>query len=125
MDKENANPGVFRRKGEGNASEKGGVANWTSGGKKHVGLEERSGDGDMRKRTLSDFMEEKDAEHERERIREATISGKKQCGLATSSSTQHAKWDMDYSFSPSSWSVRVFSNLALTAIWLWEMEKKH
>ena len=90
-----------------------------------MGLEERNGDGDMRKRTLSDFMEEKDAEHERERIREATISGKKQCRPATSSSTQHAKSDMDYSFSPSSWSVRVFSNLALTAIWLWEMEKKH
>jgi hypothetical protein len=74
---EDVGPGAFRQKGEkgdANSNSKWGRTRE----RERVGLGERGANapGNMRKRTLSDFMEEKDAERERERLRDA-VTGKK------------------------------------------------
>ena len=78
LDKENVNPGAFRRKG-GKGDDGGGNSNAKASGgggtRERVGLSETTANsnvdgGNRRKRTLSDFMEEKEAERERERGRE-------------------------------------------------------
>src|SRR5882762_290950 len=122
LDKENVNPGAFRRKGEkgdGNFNSKSGGTREKE--KERVRLGERSANapGNMRKRTLSDFMEEKDAERERERLRDAA-TGKKRAGVSSSSIQRphmHTQSDMDCPFSSASTSStsHVFSNSILTA----------
>jgi hypothetical protein len=63
-----------------------------------------NGPGNMRKRTLGDFMEEKDAEQEREKLRDAA-TGKKRAGISSSSIQHphmHTQSDMDCPFSSAS-----------------------
>jgi hypothetical protein len=116
LDKENVNPGAFRRKGgkgdfNTNSGSKGSGTGEREREKERVGLGERSNSvaAGGRKRTLSDFMEEKEAGRERDKV----IDGKKRTTTTTSSmmTIQHTRSDMDYPFG----TPRVFSNSVLTA----------
>lgn len=122
LDKENVNPGAFKRKGEkrvGSSDAKTGNVRERERGreKQRVGLEEHSENGVAagRKRTLSDFMEEKERERERqqerERARRESGGGRNRAGtgsssLLSSSSVENrvrgqgqVYSDMDYPFS--------------------------
>jgi hypothetical protein len=131
LDKENVNPGAFRRKGEkGKEKEKKESGHIREQKEKETeteraGLGERSSAGNVRKRTLSDFMEEKEAERERaiaarggSRKRAIPSSSSSTITTTASSSIQHTRSDMDYPFSSSSTTTttsRIFSNSVLTA----------
>jgi hypothetical protein len=131
LDKENVNPGAFRRKGEkGKEKEKKESVHMHIREQKEketerAGLGERSDAGNVRKRTLSDFMEEKEAERERAIAarggsrKRAIPSSSSTITTTASSSIQHTRSDMDYPFSSSSSTTtttsRIFSNSVLTA----------
>jgi hypothetical protein len=66
LDKENVNPGAFRRKREKGKEKKESGHTREQKEKERAGLGVRSNVGNVRKCTLSDFMEEKEAEGERE-----------------------------------------------------------